>query len=251
MLVLHKLLPLIFSPLGLVVGLLLLSVVLRRRGPSLFAILILLVASLPLTADRIWTALESDYPYQPIKSVENADAVVVLSGMLGGIETDKGVVSQWGGAIDRFFVGIDLLDAGKAPLIIFTRAQWPWLNLPPEGEILAKRALTMGVSSSQVLLTGTVTTTADEANEIKTLMEFAGMERVILVTSAYHMPRAKMLFDRAGIKSIPHPTDFKSSGGHLDWMSFVPSAGGLSKTSGGIRELIGRFYYRIKFYVSG
>ena len=251
MLVLHKLLPLVVSPLGVVIGLLLLSVVLRRRGPSLFAIVILLVASLPLTADRIWTALESDYPYQPIKSVENADAVVVLSGMLGGIETDKGVVSQWGGAVDRFFVGIDLLDAGKAPLIIFTRAQWPWLNLPPEGEVLAKRALTMGVDPGQILLTGTVTTTAEEADEIKTLMEFASMERVILVTSAYHMPRAKMLFDRAGINSIPHPTDFKSSGSHLDWMSFVPSAGGLSKTSGGIRELIGRFYYRIKFYFSG
>ena len=90
MLVLHKLLPLIVSPLGVVIGLLLLSVVLRRRGPSLFAIVILLVASLPLTADRIWTTLESDYPYQPIKSVENADAVVVLSGMLGGIETVEG-----------------------------------------------------------------------------------------------------------------------------------------------------------------
>ena len=112
--------------------------------------------------------IESDYPYQPIKSVDNADAVVVLSGMLV-IETDKGVVSQWG-AIDRFH-GIDLLDAGKAPLIIFTRAQWPWLNLPPEGEILAKRALAMGVNPSQILLTGTVTTTADEANEIKTLMD--------------------------------------------------------------------------------
>ena len=251
MLVLHKLLPLIVSPLGLVIGLLVLSVIFRRRGPSLFALLILLVASLPLTSDRIWTALESDYPYRSIESVENADAVVVLSGILGGIETADGVVSQWGSAVDRLFVGIDFLDSGKAPLIIFTRAQWPWLNLPPEGEILAERALTMGVDSGQILLTGTVTTTAEEADEIKTLMEFAGMERVILVTSAYHMPRAKMLFDRAGVKSIPHPTDFKSSGGHLDWMSFVPSAGGLSKTSGGIRELIGRFYYRIKFYFSG
>ena len=157
-------------------------------------------------------------------------------------------MSQWGGAIDRFFVGIDLLDAGKAPLIIFTRAQWPWLNLPPEGEILAKRALTMGVSSNQILLTGTVTTTADEANEIKTLMELAGMERVILVTSAYHMPRAKMLFDRAGINSIPHPTDFKSSGGHLDWMSFVPSGGGLvqdlQRCSG---ILLDGSHYRAKF----
>ena len=58
MLVLHKRPTDRFSA-GLVVGLLLLSVVLRRRGPSLFAIFILLVASLPLTADRIWTALES------------------------------------------------------------------------------------------------------------------------------------------------------------------------------------------------
>ena len=250
MLVLHKLLPLIVSPLGLVVVLLLLSVVTRRRGPSLFGLILLLIASLPLTADRIWIALESDYPYRPIDSVQNADAVVVLSGMLGGVETSEGVVSQWGGAIDRFFVGIDLLNAGKVPLIIFTRGEWPWLNLPPEGEVLAKRALMMGVNPGQILLTGTVETTAEEADEIKTLMEFAGMERVILVTSAYHMPRAKMLFDRAGINSIPHPTDFKSSGGHLNWMSFVPSAGGLSETSSGVRELIGRFYYRIKIYVS-
>jgi uncharacterized SAM-binding protein YcdF (DUF218 family) len=251
MLVLHKLLPLIVSPLGLVIGLLVLSVIFRRRVPSLFALLILLVASLPLTSDRIWTALESDYPYRSIESVENADAVVVLSGILGGIETADGVVSQWGSAVDRFFVGIDLLDAGKAPLIIFTRGQWPWLNLPPEGEILAERALTMGVDSGQILITGVVTTTADEADEIKTLMEFAGMERVILVTSAYHMPRTKMLFDKVGIDSIPYPTDFRSSGGHVDWMSFVPSAGGLSETSSGVRELIGRFYYRIKFYFGG
>ena len=125
MLVLHKLLPLIVSPLGLVILLLVLSVILRRRTPTILALGVLLIGSLPLTADRIWTVLESDYPYQPIKSVENADAVVVLSGMLGGVETVDGVVSQWGGAIDRFFVGIDLLSAGKAPLIIFSRPSGP------------------------------------------------------------------------------------------------------------------------------
>ena len=50
------------------------------------------------------------------------DTVVVLSGMLGGIETDESVVSQRGDA-DRFL-------AGKAPLIISTLRQWPWLNRP-------------------------------------------------------------------------------------------------------------------------
>ena len=246
MLFLHKLLPLIVSPLGLVVSLLLISVLVRRRGPAVVGVLVLLVSALPLTSDRLWEALEAEYPYRPIESVENADAVVMLSGMLGDIETDEGVVTQWGDA-DRFMTGVDLVKAGKAPLIIFTRGQWPWLNLPPEGEVLARRAISMGIREKQILLTGIVTNTADEAAEVKTLMEFGGMRRVILVTSSYHMPRAKMLFDRAGIVSIPYPTDFQSSGGQSDWMSFVPSAHGLNRTSEAIREFIGRLYYSIKF----
>ena len=245
-LVLHKLLPLIVSPLGLVVTLVVLSFVLRRRWPAAAGLAILLICALPLTGDRLWVALEADYPYRSIDSVEDADAVVVLSGMLGGIETEQGVVSQWGDA-DRFMAGIDLLQAGKAPLIIFTRGQWPWLNLPPEGEILAKRALMMGVNSSQVLLTGVVTNTADEAAEVRALMDLTGLEKVILVTSSFHMPRAKMLFDEAGVTSVPYPTDFRSGGGRVDWMSFVPSAGGLTKTSDAVREFIGRAYYRAMF----
>jgi uncharacterized SAM-binding protein YcdF (DUF218 family) len=246
MLFLHKLLPLIVSPLGLVVFFLLISILVRRRGPAAVGLFLLLVSALPLTADRLWTALEADYPYRLIESVENADAVVVLSGMLGGIETSEGVVTQWGDA-DRFMTGVDLVKSGKAPLIIFTRGQWPWLNLPSEGEVLARRAISMGISEKQILLTGIVTNTADEADEVKTLMEFGGMRRVILVTSSFHMPRAKMLFDRAGIVSIPYPTDFKSTGGHSDWMSYLPSAGGLSGTSSALREFIGRLYYRAMF----
>ena len=250
MLFLHKLLPLIVSPLGLVVFFLLISVLVRRRGPAVVGLLVLLVSALPLTADRLWEALEADYPYRPIESVENANAVVVLSGMLGGIETDEGVVTQWGDA-DRFMAGVDLVKAGKAPLIIFTRGQWPWLNLPPEGEVLAKRALMMGVSSSQILLTGVVTNTADEADEVRSLMDLAGLETVILVTSSFHMPRAKMLFDRAGVASVPYPTDFKSSGGRSDWMSYIPSADGLNDTSKAVREMIGRLYYRVLLAFDG
>ena len=250
MLFLHKLLPLIVSPLGLVVFFLLISILVRRRGPAVVGLLVLLVSALPLTADRLWEALEADYPYRPIESVENANAVVVLSGLLGGIETDEGVVTQWGDA-DRFMAGVDLVKAGKAPLIIFTRGQWPWLNLPPEGEVLAKRALMMGVSSSQILLTGVVTNTADEADEVRSLMDLAGLETVILVTSSFHMPRAKMLFDRAGVASVPYPTDFKSSGGRSDWMSYIPSADGLNDTSKAVREMIGRLYYRVLLAFDG
>ena len=250
-LILHKLLPLIVSPLGLVILLVSLSVFLRRRGPALVGLLVLLVCSLPVTGNRLWGVLEADYPYRPIESVENADAVVVLSGMLGGIETSDGVVPQWGEATDRLFAGVDLLNAQKAPIIIFTRGQWPWVSLPPEGEQLANRAIAMGVPERQILLTGIVTNTADEADEVKSLMDFGGMRRVILVTSSFHMERATMLFDREGIETIPYPTDFRANGFSGDWMSLVPSAHGLNKTSEAVRELIGRLYYRFMFAFDG
>ena len=246
-LALHKLLPLIVSPLGLVILLVSLSVFLRRRGPALVGILVLLVCSLPVTGDRLWGVLEADYPYRSIESVETADAVVVLSGMLEWLETGDSLVPQWGEATDRLFAGVDLLNAQKAPIIIFTRGQWPWVSLPPEGEQLANRAIAMGVPERQILLTGIVTNTADEADEVKSLMDFGGMRRVILVTSSFHMPRAVMLFDREGIETIPYPTDFRANGFSGDWMSLLPSAHGLNKTSEAVRELIGRLYYRAMF----
>ena len=246
-LVLHKLLPLVVSPLGLVVFLVALSVILRWRVPALIGLIMLLVCSLPMTADRLWGALEADYPHRSIESVGDADAVVVLSGMLEWLETDQGIVPKWGEATDRLFAGVDLLNAGKAPLIIFTRGQYPWADLPPEGDQLAKRAIAMGVLEKQILLTGIVTNTVDEAAEVKTLIDFGGMKRVILVTSAFHMPRARMLFERAGIESVPYPTDFRSAAQPSNWLGLIPSADGLDRTSDAVREFIGRLYYRAIF----
>jgi hypothetical protein len=70
-----------------------------------------------------------------------------------------------------------------------------------------------------------------EAAEVKTLMEFGGMKRVILVTSSFHIPRATMLFDREGIETISYPTHFRSPRDYGEWMGYIPSADGLSGTS--------------------
>ena len=246
MLVIHKLLPLIVSPLGLVLGLWLLAFVLRRTLLAWLGLAVLLVCALPATGTAVWKTLEADYPYQPISAVEPADAVVVLSGMLNGFEHQGEAVPEWGASVDRFFAGVALYKADKAPLVIFTRGYWPWLSLPPEGELLARQAIALGVPDSKILLTDLVTNTEDEAREVKNVMTFGGLKRVILVTSSYHMPRARMLFTRAGVETVPYAVDFQGQGA-LDWLSWVPSADGFAGTSSGVREWIGRLYYRVKF----
>jgi len=246
MIYLHKLLPLIVSPLGLLISLMLLALVLRRQWPVYGALVILLICSFPLTARSIWVGLESEYQYQPPTTVPQADAVLVLSGMLGGFETEDGYVTEWGDP-DRFFVGLQLVKLGKADRLIFTRGQMPWSDSPPEGELLKQKALEMGISPQQILLTSIVSNTAEEASAVKGLMAEYGLNKIILVTSSFHLPRAKLLFDRAEVETYPYPTDFKAASRDITWLHFIPSADAFRDTSSGIREYIGRLYYWLKY----
>jgi len=246
MIYLHKLLPLIVSPLGLLISLMLLALLLRRQWPIYWAVLIVLVCSFPLTARSVWVGLESEYQYQPPITLPKADAVLVLSGMLGGFETEDGYVTEWGDP-DRFFVGVQLVKLGKADRLIFTRGQMPWSQSPPEGEMLKQKALEMGVSPDQILLTSIVSNTAEESLAVKELMAEHGLTKIILVTSSFHLPRAKLLFDKAGVDTYPYPTDFKAASRDVTWLHFIPSADAFRNTSNGIREYIGRFYYWLKY----
>jgi uncharacterized SAM-binding protein YcdF (DUF218 family) len=245
MIYLHKLLPLIISPLGLLTALLVLSLLLKRRWPIYWAVTLLIICSFPLTARLLWKNLEVDYPFQPISQVPSADAVLVLSGMLNGFESEYGYVTDWHDP-DRFFVGIQLLQEGKAEKLIFTRGQYPWSKAPPEGELLKQKALEMGISEEQILLTSLVSNTEQESLAVSDLMQRYGLTKIILVTSSFHLPRAKLLFDKAGVKTHPYPTDFKAAGNDLDWLDFVPSADAFASASFAIREFIGRAYYRLK-----
>ena len=246
MIYLHKFLPLIVSPLGLVVGFLVLSMIMRRMWPVWWAMVVLVIFALPITAHLLWRGLEADYPYRPVSAAGQHDGVVVLSGMVSGYPSETGPIVQWRDP-DRLFAGLELLAAGKAKTLILTQGKIAWSNTLPEGEVLRQTALNMGVSPNQILLAeGIVENTEQEARQIKILLEQQGLNSVLLVTSSFHMPRAKRLFDSEGINSEAFATDFKTGFERLSWMNFIPSAEGLHDSSFAVREYIGRLYYRVK-----
>ena len=246
MIYLHKLLPLIVSPLGLIVLLTVLGIAFRRWIMIILSCFVLLGSALPVTAHLIWQGLEQRHPPKILDRLGSYDAVVVLSGMLSGFKYQGTVRSEWADP-DRFFAGIEVLKSGKASTLIFTRGLLPWDNLPAEGEVLKIKAIEMGVDETQIILSDNVSNTAEEALAVKELIEENGINKVLLITSSFHMPRAKLLFDRQGIDSDTFPVDFRATGRDFSWLSFLPSASGFSKTSGGIREYISRVFYELKF----
>ena len=134
MIYLHKLLPLMASPLGLVFFLIITGIYFRRWWIIILSCLVLILSSLPITAQFIWKNLEKDYPPKALSEFSSYDAVVVLSGMLSPFEHNGKLQVEWGDP-DRFFAGINILKAGKASTLIFTRGKMPWSSLPAEGEL--------------------------------------------------------------------------------------------------------------------
>jgi uncharacterized SAM-binding protein YcdF (DUF218 family) len=103
----------------------------------------------------------------------------------------------------------------------------------------------MGVPSQAVLLTEAVENTADEAKAVEKLLK-RNQQRIILVTSAFHMPRSKQLFEENGFLVQPYSVDYKVDADRSTVLDFLPTAEALRKTEWGIRELLGRLFYLVR-----
>jgi uncharacterized SAM-binding protein YcdF (DUF218 family) len=246
MIYLHKTLPLLASPLFLIIILVLSGSLFKSKRAVLAGIGILIVCSLPMFSNKLLSYLERGYSLLPPASAKNADAIVVLSGMVRTIEGANGLDYEWTEASDRIFAGIDLIQENKAPVLIFTGGKLPWSVGKPEGEYLRGIAEKFGVPSDIIIYTENVQNTDQEAKAVVNLLN-KEVPNIILVTSAFHMPRAQKVFKAAGIAVSPFPVDFLTKVENTKIMDFIPNAEAFKDTSFFVRELIGRLYYSLKY----
>ena len=250
---LSKVLPLALLPLGLSLLLLLLGLIGRWRWPVITAVVLLWIFSLGLVSQTLWRWLEAPWQRRPAAAASSVEAIVVLS---GGRHPAPGSarISEWHDP-DRFLAGIDLYRAGKAPRLLFTGGSSPFRpGQKPEGDRYLAEAERMGLPAAALASTPPVVNTAEEAVAIRRLMESSGQNaasspRILLVTSAFHMQRARRLFERQGLVVEPFPVDFQARGAWAgpqwqDPTQWFPSAGALSASSRALRELLGRLVYR-------
>ncbi len=249
MIYIHKLLPVLLSPFTIFVACATIGLVWRKYRLIWIALICLLLLSTPVVSSFLFAQLEAVGSRKTPADMQPADAIVVLSGMTHSIRTEKGIISEWNDP-DRFFGGMELIKAKKAPIIIFTKGKLPWKIGPPESELLQATAIQMGVHPQQILITGEVETTEDESREVKKILQSKG-NRIILVTSAYHMRRAKITFDNKGLEIQPYPVDFKVGEYALTPMDFIPNPGSLATTEKCLKELMGTVYYALKGFMKG
>lgn len=229
----------------LVITVILIGLIRNKKKLIYIAIGVLYIISTPIFSNNLFKLVEGNEYRKPISAIDSADAIVVLSGMLEINEVEDSSYIEWGDP-DRFFAGLDLFKAGKANKLVFTGGKMPWDKVQKtEGEVLKEYAMKSGVPQQNIWITKGVENTADEAKAAKVLI--GSQKKIILVTSAFHMYRAKKLFEKQGFKVITYKVDFKTNRNKkITILNFLPNTGNLKDTETGIRELIGRLFYSIK-----
>ncbi len=88
--------------------------------------------------------------------------------------------------------------------------------------------------------------TLENARMTQAILKKAGVQSVYLVTNAWHMPRARLAFERAGLQVIPAPMGYHTRV-RLTALDFIPSAGAMNETYIFFHEVLGTVWYRLKF----
>jgi uncharacterized SAM-binding protein YcdF (DUF218 family) len=247
MIYLHKILPFFFLPLGVISVLIAVGAISRRRRWCLAGLGLLWVCAIPAASDQLMRAVEGRAMRMPAAAMPEADVIVVLSSRRIRAPGDAGVI-EWQDP-DRVLGGIALFHAGKAPFLFFPNGKMPWdSDANAVGPLSMQFAQKMGVPKASMDTTEKVMNTAQEARAIaerlKKRKETAFPPKVLLVTSAYHMRRSTLLFEREGLEVIPFPVDFQvEAGNKRTFLDLMPQAGALRQTEKALREIYGFLFY--------
>lgn len=244
---LSKLIPLLLLPFGLTLIFSIILAIKKRFSIILVPTIFLSFFGNGITSEFLWRYVEYPWERLSLEEIPNAEAIVVLS-QKRHLPPGKTKIIEWWHDPDRFMSGLMLLKAQKAEKIIFTGGTSPYLpELPPEGKVYKQEAISFGVEPHEISTTNPVTNTLGESKAVKSIL--GEKATIILVTSAFHMKRAKRLFEKESFNVIPYPVDFKSSKYFgkeklLNPYNIFPNANSLYLSSQAIREIIGRIIYK-------
>ena len=259
---LSKFLPPLVYPLGLACILLLVSIALNRRPKlqrvGLLAVfLVLWVGGNRLVSASITRSLEWRY-FPPAeltspKEKEVAEVIILLAGSTHSEQYPRPFI-EINGAGDRILYAARLYNLGKANRILLSGGRIDWMESGDSpAEDMAVLLEMMGVPREAMLFEDRSRNTAESAQAAWEILSTLKIQKVILVTSAAHMPRSLALFNAQGFDVIPAPTDYTIT--ETEWqrlthpdlttalINLLPEAGNLAATSTALKEYLGLFVY--------
>ncbi len=218
---------------------------LQRGAAALLALALLGIGVLPL-GDVLLRPIETVHP--PAPELQDVDGIIVLGGGEDVAASRRAGQPQLGEGGDRYLAALLLARRHPEARVLFAGGSGRLRDAggAPVSEAAIARQIfeAQGIAPDRLMFESRSRNTAENARLAHALAAPGAGERWVLVTSAFHMPRAVDSFAAAGWEGIvPYPVDFRTrawSDG-LGW-NFQRNLGLINIA---LREWVGRIAYRV------
>lgn len=210
-------------------------------GLALFSLIALYALATPIVARELIRSLQPSYVDPASDSTPGA--IVILTGGVIAQAQEYGTDTASEPSLARARYGMHLQRRTGKPILV-TGGNPAGYTLS-EAEAMKEALRDLGASVKWV--EGHANNTFDSAQLSSKILRKAGVESIYLVTHAWHMPRARMAFERVGLHVVPAPMESTQSRRRFRVLDFMPSVEGLQKSERFFHEILGLLWYRLRF----
>jgi uncharacterized SAM-binding protein YcdF (DUF218 family) len=205
---------------------------------------LILIAAAPIGASML-RPLEERFPSPPT-DLPPPYGIIILGGAIDNeMSIARNQVTFLEGGASRLTESVVLARRYPYARIVYTGGS---CSLPTNCSTEATDARTLlaalGVDSERIELESRSRNMAENASFTAALVKPQPDQNWLLVTSAYHMPRAMGLFERVGFKVQAYPVDYQSAGRAGDWRLGNVPVRNLRLFNMAVHEWIGLIVYR-------
>jgi len=239
--------PLSLSILAGLLGILLMFIHFARAGRVLAAgaIIALAIGSATPIGAVLLRPLEDRFP-QPPSDMPAPAGIIVLGGAMDTAKSEARGQIFLNADAARMTTGVALARRYPDARLVFSGGSADFPSEGPAEAISARQLwLSLGVPAERMMFEAKSRNTWENAVFTRDLVKPKTGETWLLVTSAWHMPRAVDVFRRVGFPIVPYPVAYRTFGDGRDFQWSAPSIDKLFMLDFGVREWIGLLAYRL------
>lgn len=216
------------------------SPIVKKRLTVSVIVLILLFGN-----EVIYTKLALAWQAEPVTIPEGTsyNAGILLGGLSSFDKHRKGFLN---GASDRFVETCILYHTGKIKKVVISGGAL-YKDEPREGDFLYKKLLEEGIPPGDIILENKSRTTFENAVFTHKILDSVKLPPpYVLITSALHIPRAKRVFEKAGLNVVPYPSHYIVLDKKFNVFDYIiPKMSTIDGWSGLMKEFVGIIGYTI------
>jgi uncharacterized SAM-binding protein YcdF (DUF218 family) len=211
------------------------------------AVLNLYVFSLANVSNRLERSLE-DLPSTMQEGVVY-DAVVLMGGVVEVYAEQPEGRRSFNNNVERMLATYDVLRSGQANVAIISGGHTDQGRLEArESPIIAAQLVDWGIEPSRIIVDALARNTHENAVNVTKIVREHGWQKVLIVTSAFHMRRSVECFTAEGLSVDTLVVDRRSADPATLPIQWLPRADALAESTDAMREWFGRWVYRARGY---